>query len=110
MQTAVCLGEDRAEELSVAVGERECGVHERQRGVYAERAGVQELPEVHDGEQYHVREVGGQLGTTSEWRRDAGIFGARKSNGPELGTRGLHSEGGGGRGLTARMLSVLDSE
>ena len=33
-----------------------------------------------------------------------------KSNGPELGTRGLHSEGGGGRGLTARMLSVLNSE
>ena len=33
-----------------------------------------------------------------------------KSNGPELGTRGLHSEGGGGRGLTARMLSVLNSD
>jgi len=35
---------------------------------------------------------------------------AIKSYGPELGTRGLHSEGGGGRGLTARMLSVLSSE
>ena len=31
----------------------------------------------------------------------------RNSCGLGLGTRGLHSEGGGGRGLTARMLSVL---
>ena len=30
----------------------------------------------------------------------------QKVKGPELGTRGLHSEGGGGRGLTAWMLSV----
>jgi hypothetical protein len=27
--------------------------------------------------------------------------GLKKGNGPELGTRGLHSESGGGRGLTA---------
>ena len=57
MQAAICLGEDRAEELSAAVVEREYRLHERQRGVHAERAGVQELPEVHDGKQYHVREV-----------------------------------------------------
>ena len=30
-----------------------------------------------------------------------GKKGLKKSNGPELGTRGLHSESGGGRGLTA---------
>ena len=57
MQAAIRLGEDRAEELPAAVVEREYRLHERQRGVHAERAGVQELPEVHDGEQYHVREV-----------------------------------------------------
>jgi len=39
-------------------------------------------------------------------RGEAADLSAEKSNGPELGTRGLHSEGGGGRGLTARMLSV----
>ena len=32
----------------------------------------------------------------------------KKSSGPELWvSRGLHSESGGGRGLTARMLSLL---
>ena len=34
---------------------------------------------------------------------------AIKSYGPELGTRGLHSEGGGGRGLTARDAVCVDS-
>ena len=29
------------------------------------------------------------------------LIGSQKVKGPELGTRGLHSEGGGGRGLTA---------
>ena len=29
------------------------------------------------------------------------VGGRRKRKGPKLGTRGLHSEGGGGRGLTA---------
>src|ERR1017187_4445817 len=101
MQSAVCLGEDRAEDLSAAVGERGYRLHERQRRVHPECAGVQELPEVHGGEQYHVRQVIGIRGAV------AGYCVPKKSNGPELGTRGLHSEGGGGRGLTARMLSVL---
>ena len=38
------------------------------------------------------------------------VGGRGKRKGPKLGTRGLHSEGGGGRGLTARMLSVLHSD
>src|ERR1035437_4956001 len=58
MQAAVCLGENRAEKLFTAVGQREYRLHERQRRLHAERAGVQELPEVHDREQYFVREVG----------------------------------------------------
>ena len=34
---------------------------------------------------------------------------AEESNGPELGTRGLHSESGGGRGLTAWDAVCVDS-
>src|ERR1035438_5368625 len=103
MQAAVRLGEDRTEDLSAAVIERGYRLHERQRRVHPERAGIQELPEVHGGEQYHVRQVVGIRGAPA-------VLCALKSNGPELGTRGLHSEGGGGRGLTARMLSVLNSD
>ena len=47
--------------------------------------------------------------TLRSWRATLGCLGIGKNRwgagvkekGPKLGTRGLHSEGGGGRGLTA---------
>src|ERR1039458_496847 len=65
MQAAVRLGEDRTEDLSAAVIERGYRLHERQRRVHPECAGIQELPQVHGGEQYHVRQVVGIRGAVA---------------------------------------------